>query len=1775
MTEENPSVSSGWTGRFVRFLGLRAARRGLDVEELLASEQGQVAVGESMASAEVLRQLLEAGRPDKLLDLVETLGGYPALTEVLRKALGQLDAMLEGGDDGPVQDAIQSILAVRGPEVNAPEKTEIFLSYARSDDEAFAKRLYETLTHRGHMVWWDRASMPNRGLMFVAEIREAIRNADRVVLVVGPSALNSTYVTAEWDYALRQCCTPVVSVLRLGDYRDIPKALSGYDILDFRKDADFDEQVARLIDQLSVPVAPLGELRQVPSLPARFVPRPDTTSPVLDYLLAMHREAVEEVGRAMCAGFWGLGGVGKSSLAIEVVRDCRLRRAYPDGVFWVGLGQTKQATLDGADLVRLQSDLLGRLGAAAEIADVEKGRAKLQSACYGKQVLIVLDDLHDAAQLDAFDVLGARSAMLLTTEREDLFPEGAMRQPVAVLERAEARLLLAYWQIDPNEARAYGRDGQLTEMANGLPSVVDDVLAEIGHLPMATAVCAANHRDGMSWPQILDALRAHRLEYIDHPAGSVMRSIKLSVDRLQQTAPDVARRYRTLAIFRERDGISVDAVVDYWMHEFGVERLQAERDLLELRWRALALETEPARVGLHELQRNFLVGQWGSELPQAHGRLVDFYATRCAGNWIDAPTDEYFDDNIVHHLVASQRPDEAFRLLTDTSAWQARRRVNDGLAAFAEDVATALTAVGGLEATESIRWTFLLHAALIATKSVAEGCFDVDVQTLAWLGRGVEARGNVLLRDEAEERVSGFLALRDALVELGQTHDELYVRVGEDLKQLAADDKKSLVEVVRTFGLGGNVDRALAALDRAEPSSRADLAVALLEALVQVGDLDGAKGTLEAGSLEPDQVTQWESLVQGDSPAFLEQISGAAVRARVHRLAAFVANHGASSDPSFRAAITDALDALLEPDTDPGWDDPLVEEVLRLSAVLSATEARTFQDRARASNIDGLVAARLTGDTSEVRAALANPERIGWRRVETLAKVACDLQRGGRGDEAAELFLLAESAMGAMPNVDAGKGEACSRLALQLARAGHVDRASRVYDQATRLASSVIESIIVPLNVTSYDWMGLGLEGKRSTLHAVRAHIRIGALREVAQTLRRMGDVEAARCVALVYMEVCHHVRSPRRWVQSFLWAGDLLLELGLASEAEVCREQAVDMLDHFPDADILRVKTYDHFESFGAYAAYLGRHGRLEEAREAFERAREVLGESGKKDVMSMILCLATGEDPQSAQWRNYAIRAAEAGLFDEALTSIETRARDIVNLDSEDARQIGIAFKQVASIQARQGRVQEAIETIRRHQLKMSAESIARFLIDLGSQYAKKEPAWMPELVEAVDHLIPLIPSGEHRTTSWCQLALLHHERGDDAAVEATLRKAHQAAEAIYVPSDEERTLLVGASASEGSGPEARRMAQERARLLNAHRERAWAFQELCVAYARAGRISKAESVLSEGMYEWTETMESAIREARARARDFAPAFRSLRRFCGVDDLVWHTSEWLEPLDVLGLRAKVDILSGVMRVAGWARADWRSLGELILAPRTQQSPSAPAPDLEGDLPQLLFSSVYGIMAGVLLERERWDAARVWYERSLGTAESSGDWVTYTFCLGQLGIVETHAKRYAEAKRRFNQMVEQAVKLDIPGAAASALYHLALMHQAAGNREDAIKAARTSYQVSMNAEEYWPSVGTTLLLGRLSAETQDLDECVAWLARGFHSLLMTSGLPSKAMPSKAGKAMWDQITSGLGVLRANLGEERFIGVLREVGGEKFREAILEHAPPRPEEAAK
>jgi TIR domain len=174
--------------------------------------------------------------------------------------------------------------------------TSVFLSYARSDDEPFVRRLYDRLIQAGFRIWFDKVSKHSRQLVFYQEIRGKIADCHRLVLVVGPGAVSSDYVGQEWRFAYFEALKCVNPIVRLDAKDAAGKPIDGYSLLprelvlihaeDFRRDAEFDEHCANLIRRLSEPLPPAGKLVAVPELPPHFVTQPDRINALRDILLA-------------------------------------------------------------------------------------------------------------------------------------------------------------------------------------------------------------------------------------------------------------------------------------------------------------------------------------------------------------------------------------------------------------------------------------------------------------------------------------------------------------------------------------------------------------------------------------------------------------------------------------------------------------------------------------------------------------------------------------------------------------------------------------------------------------------------------------------------------------------------------------------------------------------------------------------------------------------------------------------------------------------------------------------------------------------------------------------------------------------------------------------------------------------------------------------------------------------------------------------------------------------------------------------------------------------------------------------------------------------------------------------------------------------------------------------------------------------------------------------------------------------------------------------------
>src|SRR5262245_60239353 len=174
------------------------------------------------------------------------------------------------GDDSDGRELLATLAASNCLRENPPLYRLWGRRNARTDDERFVARLYRYLRRRFD-VWWDRIDMPSRSLSFLEETRRAIEGVDRVVVVIGPRAVASEYVRAEWLYAMA-VDKPVVPILRAGrnpqkpgvrDYELLPAEMKNLHAPDFRSQRPFAEACGELVKKLREPLPLLGSLSAV------------------------------------------------------------------------------------------------------------------------------------------------------------------------------------------------------------------------------------------------------------------------------------------------------------------------------------------------------------------------------------------------------------------------------------------------------------------------------------------------------------------------------------------------------------------------------------------------------------------------------------------------------------------------------------------------------------------------------------------------------------------------------------------------------------------------------------------------------------------------------------------------------------------------------------------------------------------------------------------------------------------------------------------------------------------------------------------------------------------------------------------------------------------------------------------------------------------------------------------------------------------------------------------------------------------------------------------------------------------------------------------------------------------------------------------------------------------------------------------------------------------------------------------------------------------------
>jgi DNA-binding SARP family transcriptional activator/tetratricopeptide (TPR) repeat protein len=431
----------------------------------------------------------------------------------------------------------------------------------------------------------------------------------------------------------------------------------------------------------------------------------------------------------------GIGGSGKSTLAIHAAHLAAAN--FPDGQLFASLRGTDREPADPGSVL---GGFLRALGTdPGAVPDTLRERLELfRGTLTGRRVLIVLDDVRDAAQIRPL-LPGTPGSAVLATSRSRLtgFP-GAR--------------LLELGAFDPDEAlelfSAVAGADRVT--GPGAQAAVRRAVAVCGHLPLAVRILASRLAARPHWTAETLAARlcdeARRLDELRAGDLAVEATFRLGYEQL---APAQAHAFRLLAVPDGPD-IGVEAVAALLCcSEQEAEELAEE--LVDL---CLVESPSPGRYRLHALLRMFArrlaADIDGPAAPRAAlDRLIRHYlgvcaaaatvVNRCAANLvglISAPETIGVPQDPGECMAWGEREREAV-CAAATQALLSRHSgaagVGDAATAVASAAATAsvsASASGRAEMAAQIAGDAGAAAVAVEALDVVDACADL----LYWLG---------------------------------------------------------------------------------------------------------------------------------------------------------------------------------------------------------------------------------------------------------------------------------------------------------------------------------------------------------------------------------------------------------------------------------------------------------------------------------------------------------------------------------------------------------------------------------------------------------------------------------------------------------------------------------------------------------------------------------------------------------------------------------------------------------------------------------------------------------------------------------------------------------------------------------------------------------------------------------------------------------------------------------------------------------------------------------
>ncbi|MFO1429051.1 MAG: NB-ARC domain-containing protein [Candidatus Competibacteraceae bacterium] len=397
--------------------------------------------------------------------------------------------------------------------------------------------------------------------------------------------------------------------------------------------------------------------------PSYYVP----LSPPNHLLRSKELEQLEAlvIGPNQLISISGISGTGKSVLATDFARRDNVERVFSDGIYWLTFSLNTNIVLKQAELIRA-------LGfPPPNFESCWQGLEILAELTRGHACLVVLDNVWEKEQVEAFNGLGQRCRLLLTTRNKGLL-ENSQEYPLHELEQEQAHVLLA---------------NCIGKTVDELPSEARDVARECGYLPLALSTLGTLVKEGIyNWQSVLDRLHQvtdkinnlrDRLHDYESPTG-LLAALEISVESL---APELKEALFDCAIFPEDAAVSQTVLQTLW----------SDRPLKDKPEKVVQFFVDCSfmyrdgklRYQLHDLYHDYLFAKLEDPLA-SHRHLLENYRKLCYYDWSYGPDDGYFFQYLPCHLVAIGDFSELRKLLLNYNWISAKLKATEIEAVIAD-----------------------------------------------------------------------------------------------------------------------------------------------------------------------------------------------------------------------------------------------------------------------------------------------------------------------------------------------------------------------------------------------------------------------------------------------------------------------------------------------------------------------------------------------------------------------------------------------------------------------------------------------------------------------------------------------------------------------------------------------------------------------------------------------------------------------------------------------------------------------------------------------------------------------------------------------------------------------------------------------------------------------------------------------------------------------------------------------------------------------------------